>query len=347
MVTAHRDVGFTFDSKDLERTKYFNIDGGRAIHVDVWVESFDDQRFWLAHFPKTPKFKFFPKSPDKKKGADNKRGTGCDRLLKMERTGVIKLGQSQIFCLDSDDSHLKAPLPGYTSPKQPRPHVYSTVVYAMENVVLQSELLDRTFETVSGASVDYLKTKPSDLIKQISLLSYDILLLVAFYEVVLRTPGDRKRYKDRLLSLFDSLANFDCRKNVGDCKVFKRFSLGIEALRIDIESFVAVSGKTADFDAYKKEVLSVGYGPETCYLFVKGHSLYDAIIGSVTAITDGLREAEIKSLKANFVDHDERIRCLENQWPNFDHSLKSAYLAVLPDVAFFRQCRGRIAADYS
>ncbi|MFK0086414.1 DUF4435 domain-containing protein [Pseudomonas sp. NPDC090755] len=346
MAEDHKDVGFIFDSKDLERTKYFNMDGGLAIHVDVWVESFDDQRFWLAHFPKTKNFKFFPKSPDKKKGRDNKRSTGCDRLLKLERTGVIKLGRSQIFCLDSDDSHLKAFLPGYTSLKHPRPHVYSTIVYSMENVVLQPALLDRTFETVTGASVDSLKTKPSDMLVKVSQLSHELLLLIAFYEVVLRVPRDRKRYKDRYLSLLDSLAKFDPGFEIKNCKIFTRFSLGLETLRSDVADFIAASGKLADFNAYKQSMSVNGYAPETSYLFAKGHSLYDAVIESFTVKADSFRDEEIQSLKEKFDDHEDRIRCLESQWLNFEHSLKSAYLAALPEVAYFRECRDRISADY-
>ena len=346
MAGVHKDVGFTFKSSDLEKTQHFNIDGGRAIHVDVWVESFDDQRFWLAHFPKTSRFKFFPKSPDKKKGKDKKRSTGCDRLLKLERTGVIELGLSQIFCLDSDDSYLKARLPGYTSPKHSRPHVYSTGVYAIENVLLQPGLLDRTFETVSGSPVESLRTKPSDLLVEISHVSHEVLLLVAFYDVVLRVPGAGKGYKEQLLSLFDSLVGFDYRIDIVSCKLFRQFSSGLEALRRDIEAFVAAGGKVSDFNSYKNDVMDAGYTPETCYLFAKGHSLYDAVIGSMTLLTDGLREAEAQELKANFADYEERVRCLENQWPNVDHSLKAAYLAALPDVAFFSDCRDRILADY-
>lgn len=342
-----REVGFTFDSRDIEKTKYFNIDGGRSVHVDVWVESFDDQRFWLAHFPRTPKFKFFPKSPDKKKSRDKKRGTGCDRLLKMERTGEIKLGISQIFCLDSDDSHLKAKLPGYASLKQARPHVYSTVVYSIENVVLQPSLLDRTFETVCGASVDSLKTKPSDFLVHISRLSHDALMLVAFYDVMLRSPKDGKGYKDKLLSLFDSLTKFDHRNDFKTCNLIGGFASGLESLRSDIESFIGSSGKASEFDAYKRFLAGEGYNSENSYLFVKGHSLYDAVIGSMTLVTDSHKEAEIHSLKAKFADYEDRIRCLEAQWPSVDHSLKASYLAALPEVSFFCQCRGRIAADYS
>lgn len=348
MAGVHKDVGFTFDSEDLERTKYFNIDGGRAIHVDVWVESYDDQRFWLAHFPKSAKYKFFPKSPDKKEGKDNKRGTGCDRLLKLEKTGVIKLGRSQIFCLDSDDSHLKASLPGYTSLKHPRPHVYSTVAYSMENVMLQPELLDSTFENVTGSSVMELKTKPSAMLTHISKLSHDALLLVAFYEVVLKTSKDGKAYKARFLTALDSLAKFDPRIEIKNCTIFKAFSAAVEALRLDVEGFVESSGKSIEFKDYKQRVLDFGYTPVTSYLFARGHSLYDAVIESLTVMSDSIRFAEIQSLESNFPDdYEARVRCLESQWPNFEHSLKLAYLTALPDVAFFRECRVRILADYS
>lgn len=347
MSNKNKDVGFSFDSADLEKTKYFNLDGSNATHVDVWVEAYDDKRFWLAHLPTSSKYKFFTKIPDQITAPDGKISTGCDRLFKMEEDGVITLGKAQLFCLDSDDSFLKYFIPGFSSFKKERDFVYLTKVYAIDNIFLESSSLDRTFETVTGTSISSLATKPSGLLSAISGLVFDVVLGLAFYDVVLYCGKVRHEFKARFKRLLESIVKLDCRQVMMSCSKFSRLESSFQKLKKRIESLIVSSGKKKEYDEFRGSVSRSGVVSENAYLFVKGHYIYDGLVGSLEKLSDSLREAEIARVELLYADHEFRVRAINKQWPNFGHSLKSAYYASLPAVPFFDTSLSRLAADYA
>jgi hypothetical protein len=342
----NKDVGFSFNSSDLEKTRFFNLDGSNATHVDVWVEAFDDKRFWLAHFPTTSKYKFFPKIPDQITAPDGKVSTGCDRLFKMEKDGVITLGKAQIFCLDSDDSYIKKFIEGFSSSKSERDFVYVTQVYAIDNVFLAGNLLDKIFESVTGAPLVSLATKPSELLFSTSALIFDVVLGLAFYDVVLYCRKVKNEFKDKFNKLLESLVRLDCQVKLVSCNEFSKITSAFEKLKRRIDSLIISSGKKVDYDNFRNAVISSGYSNDNAYLFVKGHCVYDGLVGSLEKTSLGIKDVEIARVKDLYVDHEQRVKAIENQWPNFSHSLKTAYYAALPTIPFFDKCRSRLSADY-
>lgn len=347
MSTSIKDVGFTFDSADLEKTKYFNLDGSMAIHVDVWVEAYDDKRFWLAHLPRGSKFKFYLKTPDEKKSPGIKLSTGCDRLFMLEKSGVIKLGKAQIFCLDSDDSFLKCMLREHHSDKLERDHLYVTKVYAIENVFLEPDVVDRVFETVSGVSVATLQIKPSDAIGIVSAVFSELVLMLAFYDVIIYKLGSKNVFKSDFRKVVGMIRRLDCRADFKVGNLFKDIQGEVNRQMVGLEKSIALSGNGPRFQAFKAEAKAKGYSDKRAYLFVKGHFIYDGLVEAFTIVAEDIRDAEIERVKKLYKKPDELERCIVNQWPRFDHALTSSYLAALPDVPFFSETRVRLTANYS
>ncbi len=347
MQVANKDVGFSFSSADLEKTKFFNLDGSSVIHVDVWVEAFDDKRFWLAHLPTSPKYKFFTKIPDEITAPDGKTSTGCDRLFKMERDGVIVLGKSQIFCLDSDDSYLKEFVSGFSSNKQERSFVYVTKVYAIDNVFLTASLLDRVFESVTGTSVSGLPSRPSALLAEVSHLISEIVLCLAFYDVVLYCRKVRNEFKVKFNKLLVSLIKLDCQRALKSCPEFLKVTIAFAKLNKRLESLFISSGKKPEYDKFRVAVIGAGYSSKDAYLFVRGHCIYEGLVGALEKTSLGIRDAEIARITALYPDYEPRVQAIMNQWPDFGHALKSSYYAALPVVPFFESCRSRLVADYA
>lgn len=347
MKGTNKDVGFSFNSADLEKTKFFNIDGSSVIHVDVWVEAFDDKRFWLSHLPVTPKYKFFPKTPDQITSPDGKTSTGCDRLFKMEKDGVIVLGKSQIFCLDSDDSYLKEFIAGFSSQKQERNFVYVTKVYAIDNVFLTDVLLDKAFESVTGTPVAGLPNRPSTLLSEVSSLVSDVVLGLAFYDVKLYSRTVRNESKIKFNKLLESLVKLDCQRALKSCPEFSRITISLAKLNKRLESLFISSGKKSEYDKFRTAVIGVGYSSKNAYLFVKGHCVYEGLVGSLEKTSLQIRGAEIARVIALYPDYEQRVQAINNQWPDFGHTLKATYYAALPTVPFFDACRSRLAADYA
>lgn len=347
MKAANKDVGFSFNSTDLEKTKYFNLDGSGAIHVDVWVEAFDDKRFWLAHLPSSSKYKFFPKTPDQITAPDGKVSTGCDRLFKMERDGIIVLGKSQIFCLDSDDSYLKGFINGYSSPKRERDYVYTTKVYAIDNIFLTAELLDRAFESVTGTPTASLANRPSIMLTEVSHLISDVTLGLAFYDVVLYSRKVRNEFKVKFNRLLQSITKLDCERALKSCPDFSKITASLMKLKKRLENLFVSSGKKVEYDQFRMSVIGAGYSSDNAYLFVKGHCVYEGLVGSLEKTSLKIRDAEIARVTALYSDPEQKVQAIKRQWPDFGHTLKTSYYAAIPSVPFFDACRSRIVADYA
>lgn len=346
MIGARKDVGFEFRSDDNEKTQHFNMDGTKAIHVDVWVEAYDDKRFWLAHLPKTRNFKFFIKTPDEAVAPDGKKATGCNRLFRLEKDRVITLGRAQIFCLDSDDSFLKSLLANYSCAKSARDFVYFTKAYAIENIYLTPALIDQAFESVTGISVGSLKTPPSTLLEQLSVLVSDVIVPLYFYEAVLKSPRVVNAFRPKLSRALKSVKRVDCTKSLASCPEFKKVFDSLVKLNKNIRNFIVASGKSADYALYEKRVFSEGFNKDNAYLFVRGHCLYEGVIEAVLTVTDEVRDREVARVKSIYADYEDKVAAIHNQWPNLDQALKATYHASLPITPFFVDTLGCISTNY-
>lgn len=346
MIGARKDVGFDFRSEDLEKTKHFNLDGSSAIHVDVWVEAYDDKRFWLTHLPRNSRYKFFIKTPDEITAPDGKVSTGCDRLFKLEGDGVIVLGKAQIFCLDSDDSFLKFFLPSFTCSKSNRDYIYYTSSYAIENIYLNPLILDRVFEVVTGNGSSSLLTPPSILLKKLSALVFEVVILLYFFEVVIKSSTSPNPYRPKLSKILKSVGRVDCTQSLASCAHFLNVTKSLNKLGRSIYNSVVAAGKSPDYSAYRISVVSAGVTGDNAYLFVRGHCLYEGVINSLLKVTDGVRDREIARVKATYADYEGRVKAIIKQWPDCEHSLKAAYHAIPPSTPFFDATLSRLAADY-
>ena len=352
MLGDEKEVGFSFDAQYGDRTKYFNIDGSMALHVNVWVEALDDQRFWMGYLKKNDHFKFAFKQPTDIGSLNSTNAGGCDRLFYFERNEIIKLGVTEIFCLDSDDSYVKGFLGEYVSPKKVRPFVYSTNIYAIENAFLSGELIDRTFESVVARPVAALAVAPSALVRELSKIIFPLLKRMAFYEVSSKDCEDAIRIRRSLRAYFRSLRQVNCNDDLSQCEVLKRFASSVGALHVEICTVFQQLKIESAYEKFEVEVHKAGINSETAFLFYKGHSIFDSVIKAFARLSDSYRLAEVAKVEAAFKNSgaqaiNDQVVGVNKAWVALGETLKQNFYVARPSVPFLNDACARLKADYN
>jgi len=351
MLNDERDVGFSFDAEYGDRTKYFNIDGSMAQHVNVWVEALDDQRFWMGYLKPNDFFKFAFKQPTDIVTLTGTAAGGCERLFYYEKNEIIKLGVTEIFCLDSDDSYVKAFLGEYTSPKRPRPYVYSTNIYAIENAFLSGELIDRTFESVVARPIEGLAVLPSVFIRELSRIIFPLVKRMAFYEVASKDCEDAIRVRRSVRILFRSLKRVNCTANLSQCENFKKFIASVNVLEVEV---LAVFEQLKIEDAYSRfedKIHRAGIHAENAFLFYRGHSIFDSVIKAYAILSDAYRMEEVAKVEAAFKNSGEQaindqVAGVNKAWGTLGETLKQNFYIMRPSVPFLSEACSRLMTDY-
>ncbi|MCF6763809.1 DUF4435 domain-containing protein [Pseudomonas fragi] len=345
MINDDKDVGFVFDAADSERTRFFNIDGSTALNVNVWVEAQDDKRFWSAFLTNSESYKFSYKLGSEESGHDGKVGSGCRRLVKLERQGVIKIGLGEIICMDSDGSYLREKVPGYVDAQLKSPHIYYTNVYAIENVYLHPQLLNDVLKFATASADIGRGAKPSELIASISALCFSLVINTAFLEVVDAAWIERSKIKARTKSILIRVKMIDCVSGLKACAIHAEVAGRISALSKELTDYIFSLSIDPRYNKYLEDVTLGGIGSDNCYLFLQGHSIYEGVVCAIDKLNDYWRNIEINKVRgeANF---EQKIKYITSNWPDVQQLLKSSYCAHRPKVEFFEDVRSRLLEAY-
>lgn len=345
MLNDDKDVGFVFDAADSERTRFFNIDGSMALNVNVWVEAQDDQRFWSAFLADSDSYKFSYKLGSEESGHDGNVGSGCRRLLKLERQKVIKIGLGEIICMDSDGAYLREKVPGYIDKQLKSPHVYYTNVYAIENAYLHPQLLDDVLKFATGSANLGAGAKPSELIASISALCFSLVINTAFLEVVDAAWIEKSKIKKRTNSILVRIKMVDCSNGLKACEIHAEVVSRISSLSQELTDHISSLSVEASYRKYIQEVALSGVVGDNCYLFLHGHSFYEGVVCAIDKLNDYWRTIQIEKFRDR-ADSDQQATYIRRTWPDVQQILRSSYVAKLPKVEFFEDVRLRLSKVY-
>jgi hypothetical protein len=345
MLNDDKDVGFVFDAADSERTRFFNIDGSTALNVNVWVEAQDDKRFWSAFLTDSESYKFTYKLGSEESGHDGKVGSGCRRLVKLGRQGVIKIGLGEIICMDSDGAYLREKVPGYVETQLKSPHVYYTNVYAIENVYLHPQLLNDVLKFATASADFGAGAKPSELITSISALCFSLVINTAFLEVVDAAWVEKSKIKKRTNSILVRVKMIDCSGGLEACAIHAEVAGRISTLSQELTDYISSLSIDARYEKYLEDVALGGIGSDNCYLFLHGHSVYEGVVCAIDKLNDYWRTIEIDKVRGQ-ADSEQKISYITKNWPDVQQILRSSYCTQLPEVEFFQDVRLRLLKTY-
>ncbi len=278
--------------------------------IVAYVESYDDIFFWrtvLDDF-ENEEYYFEIMLPSR-----NTLGKG-KKLALANKLGS-QLGNYMIACVDADYDYLLQDITQTSRFVNGNPFVFHTYVYAIENyqcyagtlhrVCVMATLNDRQLVDFEGFLRDY---------------SQIIWPLFVWSVWVHR----HDRYREFTLTDFGNHIGF------GDVNVYHP-ELTLEAVRRKVNRKVAWLQRhfpqaRKDYAGLKQELLKLGVTPETTYLFIQGHTLFDNVVspllGPVCALLRKEREREIRDLAEHDVQRQNELACYQHSLHSLEDMLR-------------------------
>lgn len=308
--------------KDNISSDYFNAANkmrpkAARRRIAAYVESYDDVFFWrmvLSEF-ENEKLYFEVMLPSKANLSKGKKQV----LMNLVSSNV---GEAMIACVDADYDYL---MQGATKTSEKiitSPYVFHTYVYAIENFQCFAPSLHDVcvMATLNDHNI-------FDFEEYLRLYSQAIFPLFVWSIWYYRTPdygefslSDFNRVIDpghfSLQNAFNGIANV-------------RHKVGRKVAQLQRENPDAKES----YLALKDELKSLGVTPDTTYLFIQGHHLYDNVVAPMlNKVCEKLRrerEAEIH-IKAM---HNTQMR---NELSCYEHSLESVASMLKKNTGYAR-----------
>jgi len=278
--------------------------------IVAYVESYDDVFFWrtvLSRFEDETRFfeVMLPTHSTLQRGK---------KSVLMKFVGD-KVGPDMIACVDADYDYLLQGLTDTSKKIIESPYVFHTYVYAIENFQCYAPSLHNV--CVMATLNDHAIFDFNDFMRQFSVACYPLFIWSVWV------------YRYGQLSEL-SLGDFCRVVDTGNINIFAPQDC-LDHLRHKVQRKVMTMQKRhpkakASYLRLKAELRELGVTPETTYLFIQGHHLFDVIVTPlVNKVCNRLRmerENEICRTAAHDTQRRNEISCYENSLMDIKAMLK-------------------------
>ncbi len=278
--------------------------------IVAYVESYDDIFFWrtvLDDF-ENESFYFEIMLP-------SRSSLGKGKKLALTNKLGPQLGDYMIACVDADYDYL---LQGTTQTSRfvnENPFVFHTYVYAIENYQCYAETLHRVcvMATLNDRQVLDFEAFMRD---------YSCIIWPLFVWSIWVYRYDH--YREFTMTEFGNHISF------GDVNVYHPEQT-LEYVRRRVNRKMAwlqhhFPQARKNFESLKAELLQLGVTPETTYLFIQGHTLFDNVVSPlldpVCAILRKEREREIRNLAEHEVQRQNELSCYQHSQHSVEDMLR-------------------------
>lgn len=283
--------------------------------IVAYVESYDDILFWrtlLSEF-EDGEFYFQVMLPSSNTLIKGKKAALMNRL-------GCGLGQNMIACVDADYDYL---LQGITSTSRQiinSRYVFHTYAYAIENFQCYAESLHEV--CVMATLNDHVMVDLPTFMRLYSQTIYPLFIWSVWF------------YRKRLHSRF-SITDFNNVTGIDGVNL-KAPEQALEALGRRVQNKLRFIEKKyarakGEIEKMKSELQELGVTPETTYLFIQGHHLFENVVMKLlTPICNQLRrerETEIKYLA-------EHSMQMQNELTSYQHSGCSVDFILRKNTAY-------------
>lgn len=306
--------------------------------IVAYVESYDDIYFWrtvLNRFEDETRY-FEIMLPSHRKLERGKKSVLMNLLGRKGETIDERLGQDMIACVDADYDYM---LQGATPQSKivlENPYVFHTYAYAIENLQCYAPSLHET--CVAVTLNDHRIFDFEDYLLQYS----ETLFPLFVWSVWAYRSGKHNRF---------SLSDFNRVIDPGGFNIAAP-QPSIEHLRRKVGT--KVRQLQAEFPDNKEEYLktkeavkALGVTPQTAYLYIQGHHLFDTVIMPIlNKVCNQLRlerENEISRMARHHMQRTNEMSCYEHSLQdirqalkkNTSYQLSAPFKRILDDISHF------------
>ena len=317
--------------KDNINSRYFEaanaLKSKRARRrIVAYVEAYDDIYFWrtvLSPFEDDTRY-FEVMLPSK---VNLTRGKKSVLMNFLEEKGDAEdpLGRDMIACVDADYDYLKQGVTEQSKKIIESPYVFHTYVYAIENYQCYAPSLHDV--CVSVTLNDHRIFDFSDYFREFSEAIFPLFV----WNIMLYRNGHYGRFS---ITDFNRIADLG-----GFCVQHPEASL--QNVRRKVNSKVRdlqrqFPDAKDEYLATKEDVKRLGVTPQTTYLYVQGHHLFDTVVAPILNKVCNLlrqeRQNEIYHAQAHKTQKRNEMSCYENSLQDVKVMLKknTGYLQSEP-----------------
>ena len=305
--------------------------------IVAYVESYDDIYFWrtaLSRFENEKRY-FEVMLPSK-----NTLTRGKKSVLK-NFVGENRLGRDMIACVDADYDYLMQGATEQSHWVLSSPYVFHTYAYAIENYQCYAPSLHEV--CVAVALNDHRIFDFFEYFQQYSEACFPLLV----WSVWAYRTGNHNKF---------SLSDFNRICDPGGFTV-QQPETSIANIRRKVQTKVhELQRQFPDnkevYLKVKDDIRRLGVTPQTAYLYIQGHHLFDTvtvpILTKVCNILRQEREAEIAQARAHITQKQNEMSCYENSQQDIKAMLKKntgymrcpLFLRVQEDISRYLDAGG-------
>ena len=297
------------DSRYIEAANALTSKKARR-RIVAYVESYDDIYFWrtvLSEFENDKRF-FEVMLPSKMNLTRGKKSVLMNFLKGKKSGDNLRLGKDMIACVDADYDYL---LQGATnSSKQVlgSPFVFHTYVYAIENYQCYAPSLHNV--CVSVTLNDHRIFDFREFFRAFS----EALFPLFVWSIMLYRNGNYPRFSITDLNRIADPGGFNVQNPEPSIdNVRRKVRTKIHDLQRQFPD------AKEEYLATKEDIKTLGVTPQTTYLYIQGHSLFDNVVVPIlNKVCNRLRMERQDEIARTARHHTQRT----NEMSCYEHSLQ-------------------------
>ena len=279
--------------------------------IIAYVESYDDIAFWrtllFEHENEERYFQIMLPS--------NRSLTKGKKMVLMNALSNKGLGENLIACVDSDYDYLLQQTTKQSRQINNNPFVLQTYTYAIENFQCYAESLHEV--CVQATLNDRQILDFPAFMRDFSRITYPLFL----WHIWFIKNGQAEIFPIQHLADCTSIHEIDIFNPLPTLQSIER------RVKNKISKFQRRYYKQMDeVDALGKELEPLGLNPDTTYLYMQGHHIFENIVLKlITPVCTNLRrerERQIKQLSVHQQQFQNELSCYENSLANIKLMLK-------------------------
>ncbi len=283
--------------------------------IVAYVESYDDIYFWrtvLSRFEDGKRY-FEVMLPSKLNLTRGKKSVLMNFLT--EEGQDDKVGHDMIACVDADYDYLLQGATAQSKKVLDSPYVFHTYVYAIENFQCYAPSLHEVC-----VAVTLNDHRIFDFPTYFQLFSEAIFPLFV-WNIMLYRNGNYPRFSISDFNRITDPGGFNVQNPEPSIVNLKR-KVGVKIRELQRQ----FPNAKEEYLKLKDEIRKLGVTPQTTYLFIQGHHLFDTVVAPIMAKVCNLlrqeRQNEIYHAQAHRTQKRNEMSCYENSRQDIKTMLK-------------------------
>ena len=283
--------------------------------IVAYVESYDDIYFWrtvLSRFEDGKRY-FEVMLPSKLNLTRGKKSVLMNFLT--EEGQDDKVGHDMIACVDADYDYLLQGATAQSKKVLDSPYVFHTYVYAIENFQCYAPSLHEVC-----VAVTLNDHRIFDFPTYFQLFSEAIFPLFV-WNIMLYRNGNYPRFSISDFNRITDPGGFNVQNPEPSIVNLKR-KVGVKIRDLQRQ----FPNAKEEYLRLKDEIRKLGVTPQTTYLFIQGHHLFDTVVAPIMAKVCNLlrqeRQNEIYHAQAHRTQKRNEMSCYENSRQDIKTMLK-------------------------